>query len=444
MSTSKPYDLFVVGEEPAGLAAATCAACTGARVAVLRAAQARPTAADVYDVDVPNFVWRRMDLQSAGLSLKSASALVSLFEDGEPIKTYRNPRRTSDALKASRLADAVVWEDFVSELRTDAAQTEALSMRLAAGRDLNGAPFAPRLSDIKLMTGVCAGYLDDYFEDDKLKTHVASAALAPFGLGGDEPGSVGALAALFEQDAWPVRAVKGGPALAAALERACVDARVEFLKGTIKSIDARDPKLRTVDLGAEGMVRTRYIICASSRAGRVCGVRALQPLAPMDRRGAAEAHVRLKLSRPVEAPGGDNNAVFYVAGSMRELAAARAEALEGRIPSAPPLVFELTAGGDIFVRAPYCPERLIEEGEEREWSEQDRQALSMRVIKRLAPYLDGLEQYVRKAQAKVFAPPGDDETPRTDPLDARVVAPPPSGNAIGAAVRLADRLLSRD
>lgn len=444
MSASKPYDLLVVGEEPAGLAAAACAARTGARVALLRAAPARPPADDIYSTDVPNFVWRRLDLQGAGLALRSAPSLVSLFEDGRVVKTYESARRTSDALASERLADGGLWEDFVAGLKDDATRGSALAMRLAGGRAVNGAPFAPGLVDIRRVTATCASYLNDYFEDNGLKTHVASAALAPFGLGGGEAGSAAALAALFEDGAWPTRVAKGGLALAVALERACVDARVEFLKGEIRNIDASDAKLRVVDLGSGGVARARFVLCASPRAGRVCGVRALQSLSPLDRRGAAEAHVRLKLAQPLEAPKGEKDAIFYVAGSMTTLAAAREEALEGRIPTAPPLVFELADGGDIHIRAPYCPERLIDEGDAREWSEQDRQALSMRIIKRLTPYLDGLERVVKKAQVNVFAPPDAEDAPRVDPLDAHIVAPPPSGNVIGAAVRLADVLLNRD
>ncbi len=442
MSISKPFDLLVLGENPSGFAAAACAAKSGARVAVLRGAHGHMMAEDIFASGIPNFVWRRLDLQGAGITLQPASARISLFEDGEIIKTFEDTIATKASLKKANITDGELWQDFVSELTEHAKHLAQINMYLGGGHTKNSAVFSPSLSELRFLVSTCAGFLNDYFESDRLRTHVASFALAPFGLGGDEPGSAGALSSVFTADAWPMRVSKGGPSVANVLERACVDARVTFLKGDIKRISAPTAKMREVDLGVDGVWRARVIYNASRGAGGASRAFIPPSLLPLDRRDVTEAQIRFTLSQPLEAPGGED-AVYFVAESLDEIITARADALQGRIPVVPPFSFEITPGGDIVVRAPYCPGSLRDDDVAREWAQQDRQKLSSRIMKRLSRYLDGFTPAVKRASIRLNKTTPDRDTRPLHSLDQRIVSAPASADRIGAAVRFADRLVSR-
>jgi hypothetical protein len=260
--------------------------------------------------------------------------------------------------------------------------------------------------------------------------------MTPSGLGGDEAGSGMALAALSEPAAWRVKAKARGPSLLSVLEEAAKASGVEIFDAGVRSVDASEDKQRAMTLEDGEVLRTRTIMAASEAAAARAGVRVAHALAPLARREGAVADVRVKFAKAPPSPTGDKDAVFYIAESIETLSEARDAALEGRLPERPPISFEFLRD-EIIVQAHYCPAVLRTEGEAREWTEQDRQALGRMIVARLAPYLNGAAQTVRRIDVRVTQAGA-----RQAEVEAgAVVAPPPGHDVIGAAAKLALELI---
>jgi phytoene dehydrogenase-like protein len=433
-------DLIVIGADAAGVAAAACAARQGAAVALVRGGERKPRAGSV--PGVPDFVWRKLNLEEWGLDAEPVSSRVSLFEEGRWIATYASAKRTREALEKSAEGDHHLWTDFVAELERRWREGADVAYASAAGgggtrplldalRREGGAAAAGRLA------GTTAGLLEDYFVSDELKTHLASVALGPFGLGGDEPGSALGLAALSEGAAWRVRPGGKAGALLAALDAAADAAGVLRPGGRLKALGPADAKKRSVVLEDGEIVEARRIMAASVDVAARADVEVAPSFSPLTRREGAVADIRLRFKKTPEAPVHGRDAVYFIADSLQSFAEARDAALEGRITENMPISFEY-ARDEIVVHAPYCPTFLKTEDEIRDWSEQDRQALGMAIVRRLEPFLNGASKSIKRIDIRVTpaAPPPGDEGPNAVP------APPPGQDPIGAAARLALELVS--
>lgn len=433
-------DLIVIGADAAGLAAAACAARQGASVALVRGGERKARGGSA--PGVPDFVWRKLNLEDWGLEADPVSSRVSLFEDGRSIATYPNQKETAAALEKSADGDHHLWADFIAELErrwregaeiayASAAATGGALPLLDALRRPEGPAAAGRLA------ATTAGLLEDYFTSDALKTHLASVALGPFGLGGDEPGSVLGLAALSEGAAWRVRPGGKAGALEVALEAAALAAGVVRPESRFKILGPADAKKRSVVLEDGEIIEARRIMAASAEIAARADVEVAPSFSPLTRREGAVADIRLKFKRVPEAPAQGRRAVYFIADSLQSFADARDAALEGRIADNMPISFEFLKD-EVIVHAPYCPTFLKTENEIREWSEQDRQALGMAVMRRLEPFLNGASKSVKRIDIRVApaAPPPGDEGVNAVP------APPPGLDPIGAAARLALELVS--
>jgi phytoene dehydrogenase-like protein len=444
MKQRRPFDLVVIGAEPAGLAAAAVAARQGARVALFRAGEG--IARGPSTTGVPDFVWRKLDLHESGLDAKPVSARISLFEGGRSLETYASATKTRDALERAGLPDHHLWADFTDTLEREWEEGESLTRRAAAkngGAPALAALASPRGPDIAArLTATTRAVLDDYFADDDLKTHLASVALAPLGLGGDEPGSGLALASMSSADGWRVRSGGRGPALADVLEEAARRAGVEFIEARIVGLQPSDDKFHQLALESGETLKARHVMAASVAAAARVALPIAPALAPIARRSGAVADIRIRFAKAPPPPAGDRDAIFFIAESVETFADARDAALEGRLPERPPVSFEF-ARDEIVVHAPYCPASLVVDGEERDWTEQDRQAFGRMIVQRLAPYLNGVSQAARRIEVKISpagAPQGASGTGAS--RLGGVVAPPPGHDAIGAAAKLALDLVS--
>ncbi|MBI1365792.1 MAG: hypothetical protein GC153_07505 [Alphaproteobacteria bacterium] len=442
MKTRAPYELAVIGADAAGLAAAACAARAGARVALVGApAPARPKGAT--SPSVPDFVWRRLDLQDSGLQLQPVEAYVSLFEDGKSLATYASSSKTRAALEREGVGDFRLWTDF--QLALTALWKEGGEMARRAsinGARANAHPLLTALSApsgerlAQKLAATTAGLLDDFFTSEELKVHLANIALSPFGLGGDETGSALAVASLSDAAGWRSRARRRAPSLEIALEDVAKAAGVEFFSQKILDIRA-DEKLAKLSLDSGEALKARRVMASSEAAAAAAGLKIAHGLAPLARREGAQADIRLKFSKAPPPPAAGKHAVFFLADSIASISEARDAVLEGRLPERPPISFEFVKD-EIIVRAPYCPAVLRTEGESREWTEQDRQALGRQIVARLAPYLNGAVRNIRRIEVSVSpagAPKGD---------AGAVAAPPPGHDVVGAAARLALDLVSGD
>jgi len=443
-----PFDLIVIGDDAAGLCTAACMARTGARVGLLKTPKRLKLKKAAID-GIPNFVWRRLDLQKYNVAFAPVSAVISLSANGQTAKTVDSVSGAVAALEESDIRDHEVWADFVREVRALSISAGKFTTRLAIGRRsgnadgrAEGGAGAITIRDLGVLTNSCADFLDDYFDDDRLKTHIGARALAPMGLGGAEPGSVLSLSGLFEQSAWPVRAAKGGAALEKTLAKVCVDAGVEMIDAVLSAIDGAGEKYRALTLSGNEKLKSRFVFCPTPDAARRAGLVVLHGASPIAAPGAAKATIRIKLSEMAAAPSGDDKAVFFVAGNMDELQAARDAVVEGRLPEKLPLEFQFAPPREIIVQTAYAPDRFIEDGEAREWTGQDRQALGARVIERLSQHIDGLGAKIVRSEVSIEGAYITDDEAMIETFDQNVIVQPAATNVIAAAVTLADRLLN--
>jgi len=442
------YDLLVVGDDPAGLCTAACAARAGARTALLTLADdQRKKLVPAID-GVPNFVWRRLDLHQYKLTMTPVSAVVTLLGNGKSVRAYESATKTKTALEEAGLRDHEVWSDFVRENGALSTYADALTTRLAGGMLADGEEALSRflggageIAMLDRLTDSCAALLDDYFDDDGVKTHIAALAMNKAGLGGGEPGSAMSLSGMFEPSSWPVRAQGDETSLRVVLEKACVGAGVTMFAGAIVSIRAAGAKYRAVELSNGEKIKTRFVFCPSPGAALAAGVTALHAPSPIKAAGAASAAIRIKLSKKVTLPAGDDGAIFQVVDSLDEMQTARDAVVEGRLPDRLPFTFELIGEREILVHTAYCPDSFFEEGEPREWTGQDRQALGRRVVERLCEHIDGFLEAVTRTDIFIEGARAIDEPEGVTTDDEQVVVQPASMNSIAAAVKLADRLL---
>ena len=238
---SGQYDFLVIGDDEASLCAAAAAARAGAPTAHLRISQRKKQSGAATTPSIPNFVWRRLELQDYDLALEPASARVTLFKDGDPVITYAKARETSAALEETGSDDHFVWGDFIEETTGLAANGYLASTLFSAGKD-NGKALADMLTDpvalerAARLFGASADLLDDYFTDERLKAHVSAHALGLAGASDREAGSAAALAEFFDEDAWRARTPKDATNLMTVLEIACQDAGVKSYAGKITEI----------------------------------------------------------------------------------------------------------------------------------------------------------------------------------------------------------------
>jgi len=438
------FDLLVIGADEASFSAAAVAARSGASVAIIRLKKQKNK--DVSFCDMPNFVWRRLDLHEYGLSLERISARVTLAPDGETVVTHESVRETKAALAESAKQDHLMWPSFVHDMNASEAAGELRDA--AAGAWLNGgAGFSlftggvREFSALGQATGSCIAMLDDYLGDDALKAHVAAHALSSSGLGGAEPGSALALSEFFDEHAWRVRADEDSPSLLSTLETVCNDSGVEFFAKDITDVSREGGKQIAASLRGGEKIKARYVLFASPDAAQKAGMRA--SVSPLAGHGAAKAVLRIVLKNKMPPAAEDDKAVFQILDGLGDLQAARDAALDGKLPEALPIEFEHAPNGDIIVRTSYCPASFREEDGWREWTGQDRQAVTRLMIDQLSSRIPGFAANVRKTKLEVIGA-ASPERPSAFTGIENVIVQPNRHNAVAAAVRMVDRMLAGD
>ncbi len=426
------YDLLVVGEDAPSLCAAAAAAKAGASVLLAPTRKApAPRAPSV--CDIPNFVWRRLELQDYGLQLEPISARITLLEDGVTASSQRSPEDTADALVDIDEDAAALWPAFVEEMRAlgvDAAgvETDGVSCALPDVMDIGV------LSALGRASGAASELLDDYLNGGPLSAHVSAHALSLSGQSGEEAGSALVLPEFFDEHGWRVRAAPGSRSVFGALRRVCDAAGVETAPKAVLEAHADSGRYNNLVFGDEVKRKARRIFFATPDAAEAVGY-----AAPGAYNGA-RAVLRLSLRGEIELPAGDEHALFQIIDSAADLREARDAALDGRLSDRPPVAFEMTDKGDIIAYTSFVPKRLRDDDEWRDWTGQDRQALTKVIIDRLASRIDGLRDRVRRRELVVFA----EEQDGAGPFDnaQNIVLQPKRHNAVAAAVSLVDKVLA--
>lgn len=434
MKNRRHYDLVVFGAEPSGLAAAACAARAGAYCAVVKTGlEANSLAAAPA---VPDFVWRNLDLHETGLAIEPVSARISLFEGRAAIATYADERQTQEAIAEVSPMDGALWSDLSSELAAKVKEEDADPVALLEGL----AQIMPDLHDDPFAIQSLRELLDDFFENEDVKAHLAAVAGSEFAIGGEEPGSSRALAAVNDEGAWRV---KNADLLCLTLERLCERLGVERIAAPLSSLERQDGRTLKVEFEDQEPIRTRAFMASTPRLAYMAGLKVEGPVSPMSHSDTAQAIISVKLadqpSPPSDVPG-DRHAIYYIAETAEEIRIARDAVLEGRMPENPPLVFEF-GEKEIIVRAPYCPRLIASEDGPREWTGQDCQVLGKQVLQRLGKYLNGTLKDVQHTDVELSGALDADGAQQLNEDAPAVQAPAVGGNEIGAAASLALELV---
>ena len=438
------FDFLIIGDDEASLCAAACAQRAGAKVALARTPKAKKKRIGGTLPNIPNFIWRRLDLQEFGVTIDKVSARVTLFENGDPLVTLAGARDTKAALADAGIGDYSLWEDFVEDA---AAISEAPFIQAASsGAPMDGAAaLATMLGDrsalhkSSMLASSCQDLLDDCFEDQRLKDHVAAHALAPAGLGGAEPGSAFAVTDYLDDDAWRVRVDENGKSLHEILEEVCEQSGVTTFTKPFETISSEGGKFKTAVFDDDEKIKTRTIFFATPDAADSAGAGHCAPGGAMRGAGAATVMMRIKLSEDIDAPAHDKDAVFQIIDEGDDLAEACDAAVSGLTPERLPVEFEFAENGDILARSSYFPSLYRTEDEWRGWTSQDRQAAAMQIRQRLTSRMPGLSNIILKATVEVSGAISADSVFSDC---AGVVVQPSRHNAISAAVRLIDRMMS--
>jgi phytoene dehydrogenase-like protein len=442
---SGQYDFLVIGDDEASLCAAAAAARAGASTAHLRINQRKKQSGAATTPAIPNFVWRRLELQDYDLTLEPASARVTLFKDGDPVITYAKPRETSAALEETGIDDHFVWSDFIEETNGLAANGYLASTLFNAGKD-SGKGIAKMLTDpvalerTARLFGPSADLLNDYFTDERLKAHVSAHALGLAGASDREAGSAAALSEFFDEDSWRARTPKDATNLMTVLEIACQDAGVKSYAGKITEIANDGAKQIGVSIGAEDKIRTSYIFFATPEAAAAAGALQGDGRPGLNNTAHASITVRFKLSNRIEPPAGDDKAIFQIIDDLEDVRDARDAAVRGKLHERAPVEFEYTPNGEIVARTAYFPAAFFEDGAWRGWTGQDRQAAAAIIKNRIASRLPDFASQIRRAETEVMTP--NTRESFFEGCD-RVIVQWRRHNAISAAVKLIDEVMAR-
>jgi len=420
MGRLSQVDLLVIGTDAAGFAAAACAARSGAQTALV--ATGFESDCDATIAEPPNFVWRLLDLHQYELRFETLPARTSYFADGaSPLTTVNDPLAAGRALAARAPALEHLWSAFIDEMSRPQARAADSGVSLGPGRyqSANAA-------------------LDDYFADEQLKTHIVGAALAPFGLAGDEPGSAAALAAGYLQSH---RRAAYAP-LVEALKSAARAAGVEIVEPRLKRLGRDGSKLWKAALDDGREIRAANAMASSALLAEAAGIRIDAGGSPLRRRSGAQATIRIRYDRKPKLSAKDAAAAFFIATDRDAIIRARNAMIEGRLDDDAPLAFEIR-GKEIIARAPYCPARLRDNGETREWTGQDRQILGRQAAALIEKRLAGATGTPRDIEVTIGPDAASGLRRRSFDVPP-TPAPPPSADPIGAAVALALEIARRE
>ncbi|NNL88279.1 MAG: hypothetical protein HKP25_04355 [Marinicaulis sp.] len=436
------FDFLVVGDCEASLASAAIAAKSGARTGVIALETQRRTGRQSTS-SVPNFLWRRLNLQDYGLLLEPVDARVTLLPDKKVIKTFSNTVATASEMAAAGNDDYQFWPSYKDEMVRLGAAT--IYPALAGGnssRNKNAAGFSgspDSVASVLRLSGAAHDMLKDYFDNADFISHLGANILCPAGFGGGEPASALLLPEFANTHSQRVRSGKDSTSLARILKKICDENGVEFFSKKLSGVAAAGRKHCLVTFKGSDEIRTARLFFADPDRPSSLGIN-LGSM-PLARKNAAQARVVLRLREKIEPPAGEENALFHIIDEFADLENARASADDGRFPDPLPVAFEFTNDGDIVVSVSYCPTYFKEAGEKRDWTGQDRQVLIQLVTERIAQRVEGITGNVKKTEMQITG---------LSPLNVAwevsdaewLIVQPSRHNVIGAAAEMTERLFA--
>lgn len=440
-----PIDFVVIGGGDTAYCAAAVAASLGARATLIDIDQdaGLPVAgAHASSGSVPNSLWRRLNLQNYGLALEPTPAFTTLLPKGRMVSTYQNDSQTEQLLAELCNGDHAYWRDFLADMRNleDCSAFRKLTgFNGATHKPSNGnGNGSPSIPDSKLF-GDAASFLEDYFSHKDLITHLLAQVMAQNGMGAATTGSALALPGFFLEEAWPQQPSPGGAPLIEVLRQACETLEVEIISSAVVEIGARTRKRRSIVLSNGDSLDASIVYFASPNDAASLGVAA--GASPLHAAPLRTAQLRITLSDSIAVPGGEDGAMFQIADSIDEIQEAFEAASLGRLPVRLPVGFQMIDENTIVATTHYCPRTLCEDGVSREWTSQDKQALTSAIISRLDSRLPGISEKTSERQLSLSA-----NTPIETPISVfdhdGVIVQPHRHDGIAVAEDLVEWALS--
>jgi hypothetical protein len=183
-------------------------------------------------------------------------------------------------------------------------------------------------------------------------------------------------------------------------------------------------------------------MASSALLAEAAGLRVDAGGTPLRRRSGTQATIRIRYDRKPKLSAKDAAAGFFIAADRQAIIRARNGMIEGKLEDEAPLAFEIR-GKEIFARAPFCPARLVDNGETREWTGQDRQILGRQTAAFIEKRLPGVTGTPREIEVTIGPDVASGLRRRSFDVPP-TPAPAPSADPIGAAAALALEISRRD
>ena len=434
------YDIAFIGATNAGLAAAACIAKAGGRCVVIETGVEKKN--ELSSDCPPNSVWRRLDLGSYGVDLEPVEALISIRGGDILLQTYDDANKTQNSVEDRHAIAGEVLNDFFEAGRRFSVSDrgpqvggsdKSVFEQYATGSEISGSSLASA-NEI----------LDDFFADDAVKGHFAFISLMQFGLTGDEPGSAVALGSGYADATWRVRSSAGAVSLKKALQRVCNDLAVEMKTSQIDTVKKMNGSGCKIQLDDDTEIAAAKVIVSDENIAHRLGLVVNAGGSPIAHKAHAEATVMLSFTSSIELSDKTENCIHFLANDGRaSLRRAVEAAAEGIVTEDMPISFEAN-GKSIRVIVPYLPKQILSEGDWRDWSGQDRQALGSQVLGLIAPYIKGGRSNLSRIDVSVHVPEAkSSEVDST--LDVPIILmPAPHHDKIDTLVNFALQVFDRE
>lgn len=423
-----PFDLSIVGNDAAAYLLAAYAGACGAKTVLVLDETIPLKFQSALVAPIPNKIWRALDLQKTGIRAEPVSGTTTLLPDGDDFSVPGKLSPVQPAIADIDEQDARNYADFSLDMRECADRSKTHETDIAA-----------LMQSLSVQARSANDVLSDYFNCDIVKTHFAAASLMATAKGAEAPGSAALLLSYFSEDAGLMRLASNAGDWRKILAERC-DALGVVTVNSKKSmaLGGFSQKGRALTIEGEDIALVRAIVFSSPASAAIAGVVDCLEEADLYQSDLATAIVRYRLRKPVNDRLKDPNAVYQIIDRSYDLQAAEDAARLGRLFEDLPVTVEILPGGDILARSSYCPKKFFEDGELRDWSGQDRQAVTKLITNRLKSRIDGLDEMLERTQSHVDVVQSQDE--KKDCRGLHVV--PDVHHKIAEGVRILDSVLA--
>lgn len=427
------HDIIFFGDSAPVLCVAAYAGALGLDVGLI-ASGALPSA---YQSElmppIPNTVWRKLDLQDDKLVVSEALARVTLHQGHSAVATAMDVDEAAASIMDRNEDDGRVWPDFQAQMALSVKSGAFQSLSVHGTKSNGHGPSG--LVDYAPLAMSCSDVLDDYFDDEALKAHLAAHAMAS-GMGCAEAGSMIQLQSMVSALNAPVRLEQGAKNWRALFKKKCSQFDVQVYDGDSAVIEAPNGRRRVITLNDGSSVSGKCLFFVTGEVANAFGVSRCTLGHTAFGIETATASVRLRLRSRIDALEENDTAIFQISHGREQLQHARDQALTGRLPEHPPVEFEFLSNGDILARSRYFPKLIADGDSVRTWSGQDKQVAGTRIRHELEAVLPSLREVIARMDVKISTNATKDRALACE----RMIIQLSSFNAVAQSVALVDQV----